>query len=239
VKLPRISRELAQRVDVLRFGAPVACVYNPLDYARQPHEEYLAKYGQGTKRVLLVGMNPGPFGMVQTGVPFGDVSAVRHWLKLEGHVSRPAREHPKRPVLGFDCDRREVSGTRLWGWAESRFGTPQRFFRSFFIANYCPLAFVEDSGRNRTPDKLPERERQPLFDACDQALTRIVSELEPEFVIGIGNFAEQRIRRALGETSGVRVSCILHPSPASPRANRNWAATIEAQLAEVGIELPE
>jgi single-strand selective monofunctional uracil DNA glycosylase len=238
VKLSRVSRELLTQVDRLRFGAPVACVYNPLAYAWDPHEQYLARYGTGQKRVLLVGMNPGPFGMVQTGVPFGDVGAVRRWLKIQGTVTRPAREHPKRPVLGFECSRSEVSGTRVWGWAEQRFGTPQKFFRDFFIHNYCPLAFVEDSGRNRTPDKLAAPEREPLFDACDLALARVVELLEPKFVIGIGTFAEQRIHQALGEEAGVTVSCILHPSPASPLANRNWAATIEAQLAEVGVELP-
>jgi single-strand selective monofunctional uracil DNA glycosylase len=238
VSLSQISRELAGAIDPLRFGAPVSCVYNPLAYAWEPHREYLERYGAGRKRVLLVGMNPGPFGMVQTGVPFGDVGAVRRWLKIEANVSKPAREHPKRPVLGFECPRSEVSGTRVWGWAEQRFAKPERFFRQFFIANYCPLAFVEESGRNRTPDKLPAAERQPLFEACDLALARVVELLAPKFVIGIGNFAEQRIREAVGEAAGVTVSCILHPSPASPLANRNWAKTIEAQLAEVGVELP-
>jgi single-strand selective monofunctional uracil DNA glycosylase len=238
VKLSRISRELLEQVERLRFGAPVTCVYNPLAYAWEPHEQYLERYGAGPKRVLLVGMNPGPFGMVQTGVPFGDVGAVRRWLEIHGKVTRPAHEHPKRPVLGFECTRSEVSGSRVWGWAQQRFGTPARFFRDFFIANYCPLAFMEETGRNRTPDKLAATEREPLFEACDLALARVIESLSPRFVIGIGAFAEQRIHAALGENAEVTVSCILHPSPASPLANRNWAGTIEAQLTEVGVELP-
>lgn len=238
VTLSAISRELGNAVGDLRFGEPVACVYNPLDYAWEPHERYVSRWGKGKKQVLLVGMNPGPFGMVQTGVPFGDVRAVRDFLRVTGRVERPRREHPKRPVLGFDCKRGEVSGARLWGWVERRFGSPERFFDRFFIANYCPLAFVEESGRNRTPDKLPESERVKLFAACDEALRRIVAKLRPEYVIGVGNFAEKRIATALGPDSGSKTGCILHPSPANPKANRDWAGTVEAELHAIGIELP-
>src|SRR5262245_9501569 len=154
-----ISRELGRRVGKLRFGPPVTHVYNPLVYARAPHEAYLRRYGGGRGRVVLVGMNPGPFGMAQTGVPFGDVVMVRDWLGIDGPVGHPEHEHPARPVLGFACERSEVSGTRLWGWVKQRFGAPERFFSRFFVANYCPLAFMEDGGRNRTPDKLPTVER--------------------------------------------------------------------------------
>src|SRR6188768_1279806 len=99
--LREISRRLATRVSGLRFAAPVAYTYNPLLYARAPHEAYLERYGQGPKECLLLGMNPGPFGMAQTGVPFGDVGMVRGWLEIEGAVTKPAREHPGRPVSGF------------------------------------------------------------------------------------------------------------------------------------------
>lgn len=234
--LVRISRELARKVDAQRFGPPTAYVYNPLVYARAPHEAYLERYGQRRGRVLLVGMNPGPFGMVQTGVPFGDVAMVRDFLGIEAKVDRPAREHPSRPVLGFACPRSEVSGTRLWGWARDRYGSPQAFFDRFFVVNYCPLAFVEESGRNRTPDKLPSSEQKPLFTACDEALARIVAELEPTLVVGVGGFAESAARRALG-ASAPPIGCILHPSPANPKANSGWARIIEDQLQTLGVEL--
>jgi single-strand selective monofunctional uracil DNA glycosylase len=179
-------------------------------------------------------MNPGPFGMAQTGVPFGDVAMVRDFLGIAERVERPEREHPKRPVLGFDCQRSEVSGTRLWGWAKQRFETPARFFARFFVVNYCPLAFVEESGKNFTPDKLPAKEQRPLFEACDRALARIVEQLEPKAVIGVGGFAEGRARAALPDFAG-SLGCILHPSPASPKANAGWAATIERQLGDLGL----
>jgi single-strand selective monofunctional uracil DNA glycosylase len=231
-----ISRALSARVGALRFAEPVCRVYNPLEYARAPHEAYLGRYGIGPKEVLLLGMNPGPFGMVQTGVPFGDVAMVRDWLGIYAPVSKPPQEHPKRPVLGFDCARTEVSGTRLWSWARDRFGTPQRFFERFFVANYCPLAFVEASGRNLTPDKLSAAERGALCGACDDALRAAVHVLRPRIVVGVGGFAERRARAALaGE--GVAIGTILHPSPASPLANRGWASTVERQLESFGVAL--
>jgi len=235
VELVRISRALAREVDRLTFADPVTHVYNPLRYAAGLHEEYLRRYGAGPKPVLLLGMNPGPFGMAQTGVPFGDVAVVRDWLGLNAPVGKPALEHPKRPVQGLDCPRGEVSGTRLWGWARERFGTPEKFFRRFFVVNYCPLAFIEESGRNRTPDKLPAGEQTPLFEACDEALRKIVAALQPRHVIGVGAFAEKRARLALG--TSVEIGTILHPSPASPLANRGWSGTAEKQLVACGVAL--
>jgi single-strand selective monofunctional uracil DNA glycosylase len=231
-----ISRELSARVSTLRFAAPVCCVYNPLEYARASHELYLRRYGGGTKEVLLLGMNPGPFGMAQTGVPFGDVAMVRDWMGICAPVTKPADEHPKRPVLGFDCRRSEVSGARLWGWARERFGTAERFFERFFVVNYCPLAFMEEGGANRTPDKLPAAEQQAVQAACDDALRAAVRLLEPRLVIGVGGFAERRARAALAD-EGVAIGTILHPSPASPLANRGWAPAVERQLQGLGVAL--
>jgi single-strand selective monofunctional uracil DNA glycosylase len=236
VELINISRALCAQVERLSFAAPVAYVYNPLSYARQPHERYLSTWGQGAKQVLFVGMNPGPFGMAQTGVPFGDVAMVRDFLGITGAVQRPRPEHPSRPIQGFECARSEVSGTRLWGWVKQRFQTPQRFFKSCFVHNYCPLVFMEASAKNRTPDKLAKEERRTLYQVCDQALLASVDTLKPRWVIGVGAFAEERAQQALGDRD-VQIATVLHPSPASPKANKGWASVVDAQLAALGIEL--
>lgn len=232
-----ITRRLSKRVSTLPFAPPVTHVYNPLDYARVCHDEYLRRFGRSGIEALLLGMNPGPFGMSQTGVPFGEVAAVRDWMGIEGKVGRPANEHPKRPIQGFACTRSEVSGRRLWDWAKGRFSSPEAFFERFFVWNFCPLVFLQESGRNHTPDKLPRDEREPLFAACDTALQEVVALLQPRLVIGIGAFAEARARLALAE-SDVAFGRVLHPSPASPLANKGWAAAAERQFAELGVELP-
>ena len=227
------ARRLSRDLSSLRFARPVSHVYDPLDYARRAHAAYVDRFGNTPKRVVFLGMNPGPFGMAQTGVPFGDVACVRDFLGIAAPVTQPRGEHPKRPVRGFDCPRSEVSGTRLWGAIAARFGTPQRFFAHHYVANYCPLLFLEASGRNRTPDKLPAAEREALYAACDRHLRRVVEVLEPEWVVGVGGFAEGRARCVLGD--GVRIARVLHPSPANPRAQKDWAGQARSELRAQGV----
>jgi single-strand selective monofunctional uracil DNA glycosylase len=231
-----IADELLRALSPLRFSGPVTHVYNPLQYARQPFNQYVRRYAEAPKSIVLLGMNPGPWGMAQTGVPFGEVDSVRRWLKIEAPVAEPATPHPARPVKGFDCERSEVSGRRLWGWAEERFGAPERFFARFFVANYCPLMFMQESGRNRTPDKLPAAEKRPLFAACDPALRGLAEFLEPDWVIGVGRFAEDRAKAAL-KGRDVRIGRISHPSPANPRANKGWGKLVESELSALGIDV--
>ena len=228
------ARALGAQVDRLKFAAPVTHVYNPLDYAWAAHEKYLLKFGAGKRRVVFIGMNPGPYGMVQTGVPFGEIAAVRDWMKISAPVANPGNYNPKRPVLGFDCPNSEVSGRRLWGLFAERFGSPEKFFKEHFVANYCPLAFVEQSGLNRTPDKLPPAEKDPLLEICDAHLRRVLEILEPEWLIGVGAWAQKRGQLA-AEGLSLRVGQILHPSPASPKANRGWAKIATQELQQLGV----
>lgn len=235
-----ITAELAERVGSLDFAEPVTNVYNPPVYAKALHDAYLERYASATPReIVLVGMNPGPWGMAQTGVPFGDVDFVGEWMGLEAPVGKPPVEHPKRPIEGLDCGRNEVSGSRLWGWARERYGEPEAFFERFFVYNYCPLLFLEDSGRNRTPNRLKADERRELFPHCDRALRELVVYLEPSYVIGVGAFATRRVKAALAELEAPAptIGRILHPSPASPKANRGWAEQAEAELREAGVDL--
>ena len=233
----RVSRKLSRAVGALEFGDPVDVVYNPLEYAWKPHRQYIRRFARPGIRALLLGMNPGPWGMAQTGVPFGEVEMVRSFLGIDEPVARPKIEHPKRPVTGFQCERREVSGARLWGWVESRFGSADAFFDRFFIWNDCPLSFMESSGRNRTPDKLPAEERESLYAACDAALRSLVDILQPSMVVGVGGHATKRLSSTLADKidDGLKVGTILHPSPASPAANRGWAEVAERQMNELGL----
>lgn len=223
------ASELRAAVQRLKFLHPVAYAYNPLGYAWAAHEKYLGQFGGGRKRVLFLGMNPGPFGMAQTGVPFGEVAAVRDWLGIRMPVGKPPREHPKKPVTGFACPRSEVSGRRLWGLFAKRFGQSGNFFAEHFVVNYCPLLFLDESGRNLTPDKLSAAPAARLFAACDAHLRRVVEILQPEWLIGVGDFAAKRAG-LIFSGAPPRIGRVLHPSPASPAANRGWAAAAERQL---------
>lgn len=234
-RLVEAALTLRESLRPLKFAEPVTHVYCPLDYAWAPHEQYLRKYGGGGKKVVFLGMNPGPFGMAQTGVPFGEVAAVRDWLGIQAPVEHPEHEHPRRPILGFGCPQSEVSGRRLWGLFRDRFGRAEAFFSEHFVANYCPLVFMEASGRNRTPEKLPASELDAVHRICDDHLLRLVETLAPEWLIGVGSYAEQRAGIIAERMPRLKVGRILHPSPASPLANRDWAGEATRQLERLGV----
>lgn len=239
------ARDLSDQLAPLRFAPPVTHVYDPLRYAWAPYEAYVTRFGATTKRLVMLGMNPGPFGMMQTGVPFGEVAAVRDWMGIRAPVVAPDGQHPRRPVEGFGCTRSEVSGRRLWGWVAQRFGSADRFFADAFVLNWCPLVWLEASGRNRTPAQLPAAELAPVAAASDLHLARALSALQPTWAIGVGGFAERRLRAVLegpdvdgafGRT--VHIGQVLHPSPASPAANRGWSDAVDRQLAALGALPP-
>lgn len=235
--LSAASDTLAAACARLRFSPPITHTYHPLIYAKEPHRMYWEKFGGGQKRVLFLGMNPGPWGMAQTGVPFGEVAAVRDWMQICAPVSAPQKMHPSRPVLGFQCPRSEVSGRRLWGMFAARYSRAEDFFAAHFVLNYCPVLFLAASGgrcANITPDKLPPAERAPLFALCDDFLRAAAKALRPQFCIGVGNFAESRLRLLFADAN-IRIGKIPHPSPANPAANKDYAAQAEKQLVDLGV----
>ena len=235
-QMKNAAKALSSSVSELKFAEPVTFVYNPLDYAWSCHQKYLDRFATSTKKVIFLGMNPGPWGMAQTGIPFGEIPAVRDWMKITGEVKSPEAAHPKRPIEGIQCTRSEVSGRRLWGLFAEKFGDPDNFFEDHFVLNYCPLVFMEESGKNRTPDKLPVHERELLDQICDIHLTKVVEILQPEWLVGVGAFAESKLI-AIKEkmTTPSKVIRILHPSPASPAANRDWSGTAQKQLNDAGV----
>lgn len=236
-----VTRKLAKATSKLRFGPPVAHVYRPLEYAWPMAEGYLTRFGKGPKEVLFLGMNPGPFGMAQTGVPFGDVVSVREWLRITGAITAPKNMHAKKPVLGLECTRVEVSGARLWGAIAKRHPNPQTFFERAMVLNYCPLLFLDEKGANVTPDKLRPEERAACEEVCDAALAAALEVLRPKHLVGVGLYAKKRFEKVLASMSaGTAVSkgvvaCIPHPSPASPQANKGWEALAKSALTAAGI----
>ena len=227
---------LRKKLSGLAFKKPADLVYCPLEYAWEIHRAYLEKFAVGRKRIVFLGMNPGPYGMGQTGVPFGEVTAVRDWMGLRGAVSKPAGEHPAKPVGGLACKRSEVSGKRLWGLFAQKSGTPEAFFREHYVHNYCPLLFLENTklGRNVTPENLSVADMAPVYAACDEFLRELVAVQRPEWVVGVGGFAEGRAKVALAGLP-VRIGALPHPSPANPAANKDWAGAATRALVAQGV----
>ena len=242
------SQELLGLIDAqahaltqLKLTTPsLGWVTHPLRYARAGHVAYMERFGGDTaRRVLFVGMNPGPWGMAQTGVPFGDVVMVRDWMGLQAVIEQPEAPCPRRPVQGFALTRREGSGKRLWGWAASRFGQASSFFAQAFVWCYCPMLFLaSERARNITPDQLLKQDQAAIFGPCDVMLDALLEHLQPQVVVGIGRFAHGRAAQVIRARPAQRqpqLGLILHPSPANPQANQGWEQTIEAQLVAMGL----
>ena len=209
--------------------------YNPLDYAWDVHEAYLRRMGGSGARTVVLGMNPGPHGMGQVGIPFAATSMVRDLLGITGiPVSQPEAVDPRRPVVGLEYPREEVSGTRLWGLLARHYGDAAAIASHVFLVNHCPLMlFSGPRATNITPDKVSGTTAQELLERCDEHLCEVVSIFNAERVIGVGKFAESRAKDALRGNSVEILGC-WHPSPASPLANRNgggdWRANVRAVL---------
>lgn len=237
LELIAATEKLNRALAPLSFEKPVALTYNPLTYARASYAQYLQTYANNTKKTLFLGMNPGPFGMTQTGVPFGEVTAVKDWLHIQEPVGKPEHEHPKRPILGFDCPRSEVSGRRLWGLFAECYDTAENFFRDNFVANYCPLVWMSESGANITPDKLAATDRKPVDEACMDYLEATIRILCPTVLVGIGGYARKQLElvaKRFPENS-FTLGTLLHPSPASPISNKHWPELPRQQLADLGL----
>ena len=237
-KLTQAAKKQIRELSPLCFSDPVSHVYLPTEYAWQTHSEYLTRYCAGNKRVLFLGMNPGPWGMSQTGIPFGEISLVRDWMGISGSVEKPKNEHPKRQVEGFDCKRVEVSGQRLWGLFSEKYPNADDFFAEHVVVNYCPLVWMGETGRNITPDKLPKAEMEPVEVACREHLARFISIVNPEWLVGVGVYAEKKLSEtveAYFPDKEFKIGRVLHPSPASPLANRGWSSMAEKQLNELGV----
>ncbi|XP_063952306.1 single-strand selective monofunctional uracil DNA glycosylase-like [Lytechinus pictus] len=236
-KFISLMEEMVEELDKLKFGDPVSYIYNPVVYAKETHDCFIRKYGNSTKSVLFLGMNPGPFGMAQNGVPFGETNYVKDWMKITGNVGKPPKEHPKRIIVGLDCNRSEVSGQRFWKLWQDLCGSPENFFKECFVYNHCPLVFMTSTSKNVTPPSMKVEMRNPLIEVCDDFLCRLIKLLEVKVVVGIGKFAEDRTKKALdkGGVEGVRVVSMMHPSPINPAANKGWQAIAEKTLKDLDL----
>ena len=237
-KLSNSAKKLAKKLNQFTFSEPISFVYNPLDYAFSSHHSYLHRYGNSQKKTLFLGMNPGPFGMAQTGIPFGEIHSVRQWLRIEEAIKKPPKEHPKRPILGFAIQKSEISGKRLWGLFQKQFQSAEEFFTQHFVINFCPLIWLSKEGRNITPDKINKSQVTEIFALCQEHLQEIIETFQAKNLIGIGNFAEKQLQIALHQMKNkknLKITKILHPSPASPAANRNWEKDTIHRLTEEKI----
>lgn len=233
----KIEQDLAQHLLGVDYSnTKVKFISNPIEHAIEPHTNFLETYLNGTKPILFLGMNPGPWGMCQTGIPFGEVQLCKNWLNIKGNVLKPENTHPKRPIEGFACKRREVSGERFWRFFEAKCENPQTFFRKCFVYNHCPLAYMSETGKNITPPEFKAETKIMINNLCDKALADVIRLLRVTHVVGIGKFAEARANFIKKKFNmDISVFFLMHPSPANPAANKGWSDIAEKSLKNMNI----
>ncbi|XP_030554053.1 single-strand selective monofunctional uracil DNA glycosylase [Drosophila novamexicana] len=227
----KIECQLNEQLATLGLPTGITCTYNPVEYASSLHCAYLSRYLCGPKRVIFIGMNPGPNGMGQTGVPFGNVRTVRDMMHLSGEVLQPSLLHRKRPVNGLNCKIEEPSGVRLWELFERlAAGSLDTLSQQCFVHNFCPLAFFDEEGNNITPSELKGQLKQQIRDVCLDALEKQLQLLQPQFVVAVGEYVHKVLNRSK-YCQTVSVSRLPHPSPRSLH-NTNWSEKAQAFLEE-------
>jgi len=233
IKIINRTKELAIALENTRSIIPDSLfVYNPLTYALDMHLAYIEKYAIENTKILFLGMNPGPFGMTQNGIPFGEIGFVKDYFHFDCEIKKPFDEHPSRPIQGLDCSRSEVSGKRFWSLMSNHYGNADALVGQVYVANYCPLVFLEKTktAKNITPDKLPKDVRTIINRICDEYLWDTQEILKCQNLIGIGKYAEKKLKN-----DKYPYSSILHPSPASPLANKGWSERASTKLEELDI----
>ena len=131
----------------------------------------------------------------------------RYAFRLYRHCKKPTQNKtssannsknapPKRPIVGLDLERQEISGQRLWSLMFDHYGDGKTVFSNIFVLNHCPLLLLGESGKNLTPDNLPQSVMKPILAACDKHLKQVVDIMGIERIIGVGKYAEKRAKLA-------------------------------------------
>ncbi|XP_073819638.1 uncharacterized protein isoform X2 [Musca autumnalis] len=189
--------------------------YNPVVHAAEIHCNYLQKYLDSPKRILFVGMNPGRYGALQTGIPFGNITTVKIGMGLKGRITPTPGQRGKIRIRGLEAPEVEhdSSSTRFWRLISELFDGAENYldllFEKCFVHNFCPLVFIDSDGLNVS---LPYIEPNPrLFAECRKTLGKQITLLKPDLIICIGKFVRSMLSKTR-QAKGREILMIEHPS---------------------------
>jgi len=197
---------------------PDIVVINPLEYLWLQYGYYTSCYHNQYPRAMIIGMNPGPKGMSQTGIPFGSPNIIPSILpnkslfnEIRDNEGSPVSS-PHRRITGPSNTTVEVSGNRLWSALIKRYGDFKSITSEIFVDNICPLLFLcgKNGSKNLTPDKLtPSPAKIILIRLCTERLQKIYQCLgEPSNIVALGRWSHKFLEKMFPK---VRVTYILHP----------------------------
>ncbi len=228
-------------------------IWNPGLYGETWHARFRRLYRPGQHPLVVFGLNPGPYGMAQTGIPFTDIRRLVSALpdlaaELRGRGERvepPGLAPPGlRPYLSRSF---ESSAVRVYRFLKKGWGGAERGWTEVVVANPCTLLFIDPAeGKNRTPADLARAARlrgsgrdqvRELVESFGRIRIRCAVEsieaLSPRGAILLGKDVQAALgpalRRILGEA---RVIPWEHPARAVPES---WASGLLSALRRRGL----
>jgi single-strand selective monofunctional uracil DNA glycosylase len=226
-------------------------VLNPGRYGERWHARFRRAYPMSPRPLLVFGLNPGPYGMAQTGVPFTDLKRLESalpglWKDLVASGEPVTRPGLAPPSLARHLTRTfESSSVRVYRFLERAYGRPELALREVVFVNPCPLLFIDpETGANRTPADLPRalraRKAAELVHAFEElrraTVLEAVAELEPRGAILLGRDVAAAVGEALRAALGARsVVEWEHPARAVPET---WSRGLADELRKRGLLRP-
>jgi single-strand selective monofunctional uracil DNA glycosylase len=215
-------------------------VLDPSRYGERWHAPFRRLYPPRARPLLVFGLNPGPYGMAQTGIPFTDLKRLAQGLpRLAAELARSG-ERLSLPGLApsslqpFLTRTFESSSVRVHRFLRLAHGSAERAFREVVFVNPCPLLFIDRAlGENRTPADLPRALRAGVDEARVEVVSVAVARLRARGAIVLGRDAAAALsvplRARLGERAVVEWE---HPARAVPDI---WARGLLAALRRRGL----
>lgn len=191
-------------------------VLNVHAYGWSAYEAFVrAYYSDGRPRILALSMNPGPFGAVQTGIPFCDVPLARQLLP---GFDRLIAAKPSWVA----SERREISALKLVVWSDARFGGIRGLYARVLLAMTCPLAILRGPRKTNVPlPALPRREQEKIEAFIPRHAAEEIRLAEPAGILMLGEWAQRVWRIALRTDPGLAsLPALAAPHPAAHITNR-------------------
>lgn len=172
-------------------------------------------YSDRRPRILALSMNPGPFGAVQTGIPFCDGRLARELLP---EFDRLIAQKPSWVA----SERRETSALKLIEWSERSFGGIRGLYERVLLAMTCPLGILRGPNKTNVPlPALPRREQVKIEAFIARHAPEEIRFAEPSGILMLGDWAQRVWRIAVGTDPGLAsLPAVAAPHPAAHITNR-------------------
>jgi len=208
-------------------------VWNPALYALDIYQEYLTKFPPEPGAILALGLNPGPYGMAQTGIPFTDCRTASGALGMEMTIPGKAPDDlisRLKKANGKWRGTYERSSLGMYRFLILAWGDIKTAYRNWFVGNPCPLLFLDPERWNVTPADPRLRRMKEVGELRQRAVIGFSEILNPRGIVCFGKDVAKAVGEvAIRQVGPDRVVFYEHPARAVPE---KWAAGLLQELTQ-------